>query len=88
MSNEDFLIAGTGATLKFSSDDINRWSIAYGLIRQGHYEKDGKWITEKYLGGDEALGGVSGIKLSPEYTKIEAKDNSIITIRAHIFKVK
>lgn len=88
LSNEDFLIAGTGATLKFSSDDTNRWSIAYGLIRQGHYEKDGKWITEKYLGGDEALGGVSGIKLSPEYTKIEAKDNSIITIRAHIFKVK
>ena len=64
LSENEFLVSGYNANISFRSKDKNRSGVSYGTIREGYF-KDGDWHTTRFLGGDEALQGVDGIKLPP-----------------------
>ncbi len=86
LSKEEFLVAGSGIDVHFFSNLKEKMGIGYGLLREGRYE-GGEWKTSRYLGGDEAHGGVGGLHMPPVYLKRDARPGQISVIRAHVFTV-
>lgn len=87
LSDDEFLVAGNGADISFRSKVKNLTGISYGLIRGGHYV-DGEWKTLKYLGGDEAMQGIGGVKLPPVYLAEDANMNYVSIIRIKVIPVE
>lgn len=67
LSEDEFLVSGYGINVSFNSKDRKRPGISYGTLREGYFV-DGEWKTLKYLGDDEAMQGVGGVKMPSVYT--------------------
>ncbi len=87
LSDDEFLVAGNGMDVSFRSKVKSLTGISYGTIREGYF-KDGEWITTKYLGGDEAMQGVGGVKMPPVYLTGDANPNLITTVRIKVIPVE
>lgn len=87
LSADEFLIAGNGADISFQSKNKSLPGISYGTIREGYYQ-DGEWKTTKYLGGDEAMQGVGGVKIPPVYLSEDAKQNLVTIIKIKVIPVE
>jgi len=87
LSDDEFLISGNGADISFQSKIKSLSGLSYGTIREGLFI-DGKWKTIKYLGGDEAMQGVGGLKLPPVYLAEDANQNLVTTIRVKLIPVE
>lgn len=76
ISQDEFLVAGTGINVSFESKIPNLKGMSYGLIKEGKLE-NGKWKTLKYLGGDEAFAGIGGVRIPATYLPEDAKECDI-----------
>ena len=56
LTNDEFLIAGSAATITFSPAN-NQGHIGIDSAQEGHYEKSGTWIPARRLNGDETHQG-------------------------------
>lgn len=87
LSDNEFLVSGYNINVSFSSLDSKKKEVSYGLIREGSYE-GGKWSTYRYLGGDEAMQGVGGVKMPPVYTDEERTPHMVTTVILKVIKVQ
>ncbi|GAB6120370.1 hypothetical protein JCM30204_15190 [Dysgonomonas termitidis] len=87
LSEDEFLIAGNGADISFRSKVKSLRGISYGTIREGYFV-NGEWKTSKYIGGDEAMQGVGGVKLPPVYLSEDANQNLVSILRIKVIPVK
>ena len=87
LSENEFLVSGYNANISFRSKDKNRSGVSYGTIREGYF-KDGDWHTTRFLGGDEALQGVDGIKLPPVVYPWQKHPHFISTIIVEVIPVE
>ena len=87
LSGDEFLVSGNGADISFRSKIKGLPGISYGLIREGQFVGD-EWKTLKYLGGDESMQGVGGVKLPPVYLSEDATINHISIIRIKVIPVE
>ena len=87
LSEDEFLVAGNGADISIRSKVKGLPGISYGLIREGKFV-DGEWKTLKYLGGDEAMQGVGGVKMPPVYLGEDANVNYVSIIRIKVIPVE
>lgn len=83
LSDDEFLVAGNGADISFHSKIKSLPGLSYGTLREGYFN-DGQWKTTKYLGGDEAMQGIGGIKLPPVYLYEDAHPNYVSIIRVKL----
>lgn len=87
LSADEFLVSGNGADISFRSMSKSLPGISYGTIREGYFE-NGEWKTTKYLGGDEAMQGVGGVKLPPVYLREDAAPDLVTTVRIKVISVE
>ncbi|EGK03122.1 DUF5597 domain-containing protein [Dysgonomonas gadei] len=87
LSEDEFLIAGNGADISFRSKVKSLPGISYGTIREGYFV-NGEWKTSKYIGGDEAMQGVGGVKIPPVYLSEDANQNLVSILRIKVIPVK
>ena len=73
--------------MSFNSKDRKRPGISYGTLREGYFV-DGEWKTLKYLGGDEAMQGVGGVKMPSVYTDAERSPDLITTVIIKVIPVE
>jgi hypothetical protein len=78
LSKDEFLVSGFGINVSFHSKNKSLPGISYGTIREGSFE-NGEWKTLRYLGGDEAMQGVGGVKMPAVYTPEETKDPHLVS---------
>ena len=86
LSENEFLIAGSGFDAHFSSRNEKLPGISYGTMREGRFE-NGEWKTSRYVGGDEAMQGVGGIKMPPLYLRDDASPEIVPVVRIRVFPV-
>ena len=87
LSEDEFLVSGYGINVSFNSKDRKRPGISYGTLREGYFV-DGEWKTLKYLGGDEAMQGVGGVKMPSVYTDAERSPDLITTVIIKVIPVE
>jgi hypothetical protein len=87
LSEDEFLVSGHGVNISFHSKIKSKPGISYGTIREGYFEK-GEWKTMRYLGGDEAMGGVGGVKIPSVYTQEEEVPSLISTVIIKVIPVE
>lgn len=87
LSEDEFLVSGYGINVSFNSKDRKRPGISYGTLREGYFV-DGEWKTLKYLGGDEAMQGVGGVKMPSVYTDAEKSPDLITTVIIKVIPVE
>jgi hypothetical protein len=87
LSDDEFLVSGNGADISFRSKIASLSGISYGTIREGYFV-NGVWNTSKYLGGDEAMQGVGGVKIPPVYLFEEANHNLVTTVIIKVIPVE
>ncbi len=87
LSDDEFLVSGNGADISFQSKSKSLPGISYGTVREG-YLVDAQWKTVKYLGGDEAMQGVGGVKLPPVYLGEDASPNLVSTVIIRVIPVE
>jgi hypothetical protein len=87
LPDNEFLVAGSGMFIQFFSKVKGLTGLSYGLIKEGHLEGD-KWVTTRYLGGDEAGQGVSGLKFPATFTKEEASPGTISVIKVKLLPIE
>lgn len=87
LNENEFLVAATGVDVHFESLNPDKKGLVFGLTQEGYY-KNGKWITTRYLGGDEAHGGVAGLHLPPVYLKGDADESQISVVKINLYQVK
>jgi hypothetical protein len=87
LSEDEFLVSGNGVNISFSSKNKSLPGISYGTIREGHFV-NGEWKTLKYVGGDEAMQGVGGVKLPPVYLAEDANENRVSTVIIKVIPVE
>ena len=87
LSEDEFLVSGYSIDISFRSKDKHRPGISYGTIREGYLE-DGTWHTTRFLGGDEAMQGVGGVKMPPVYTPEEKSPELITTVIVKVIPVE
>jgi hypothetical protein len=56
LSADEFAIAGMGVTITFTPAD-GKGKVGIEQVREGRYEKDGTWISGRWLNGDETHQG-------------------------------
>jgi len=56
LADEEFAIAGRGATVTFASAD-GKSIIGIDHVQEGRYEKNGTWVGSRWLNGDETHQG-------------------------------
>jgi hypothetical protein len=78
LSKDEFLVSGFGINVSFHSKNKSLPGISYGTIREGFFE-NGEWKTLRYLGGDEAMQGVGGVKMPAVYTPEETRDPHLVS---------
>ena len=87
LSEDEFLVSGYSVNISFSSKNKKRPGISYGTIREGRFV-NGEWKTLRYLGGDEAMQGVGGVKMPPVYTNEEKTPDLITTVIVKLIPVE
>ncbi|MDR2806312.1 MAG: DUF5597 domain-containing protein [Dysgonamonadaceae bacterium] len=87
LSDDEFLVSGNGVDISFRSKKESLTGISYGTIREGYFI-NGVWNTSKYLGGDEAMQGVGGVKLPPVYLGADATQNRVSTVIIRVIPVE
>lgn len=87
LSEDEFLVSGYSVNISFSSKNKKRHGISYGTIREGRFV-NGEWKTLRYLGGDEAMQGVGGVKMPPVYTNEEKTPDLITTVIVKLIPVE
>lgn len=80
LAKDEFLVAGNGADISFQSKIKDLPGLSYGTLQEGYFV-NGAWKTTKYLGGDEAMQGIGGVKLPPVYLYEDAHPNDVSIIR-------
>jgi len=87
LPDDEFLVSGNGADISFQSKIKSLSGISYGTIKEGYFA-NGVWHTSKYLGGDEAMQGVGGVKLPPVYLGGDANPNLVSTVIIKVIPVE
>ncbi|GHT13291.1 beta-galactosidase [Bacteroidia bacterium] len=87
LSDDEFLVSGNGVDISFRSKKESLTGISYGTIREGYFV-NGVWNTSKYLGGDEAMQGVGGVKIPPVYLGEDATQNLVSTVIIKVIPVE
>ena len=88
LSKDEFLVSGYGINVSFQSKIKNLTGISYGTLREGYLMSNGEWKTTKFLGGDEAMQGVGGIKLPSVYTKEEDNPSLVSSVILRVIPVE
>lgn len=83
LADDEFLVAGNGADISFHSKIKSLPGVSYGTLQEGYFV-DGEWKTTKYLGGDEAMQGIGGIKLPGVYLYEDANPNAVTIVRVKL----
>lgn len=87
LSDNEYLVSGFNINVSFSSLDSKKKEVSYGTIREGKFV-DGEWQTYRYLGGDEAMQGVGGVKIPPVYTDEERTPHMVTTVIMRVVAIE
>lgn len=87
LEKDNFLVVGTGADISITSKIEGKSGLSYGVIQEGRYDKNGEWELLKYICGDEAGQGVSGLKLPAIYLRDGASAGLISVLKVHLVPV-